>query len=171
MGQISGHLYSFMNIKKNLSLVCFLLCTSLVFSQNISALKDSIIKFKGINPQKALDFSFKALNQFDLEEFSYDLVELNFFIGEIYYFKKDYDKSLKYLSQSLTIYESLTKDQRIHKNIKKLPRALMILGSVFYENENYEKTKTFYNEAITNFNLYEEKFKEDKIFGDRKSVV
>ena len=165
MGQISGHLYSFMNIKKNLSLVCFLLCTSLVFSQNISALKDSIIKFKGINPQKALDFSFKALNQFDLEEFSYDLVELNFFIGEIYYFKKDYDKSLKYLSQSLTIYESLTKDQRIHKNIKKLPWALMILGSVFYENENYEKAKTFYNEAITNFNLYEEKFKEDKIFG------
>jgi len=165
MGQISGHLYSFMNIKKNLSLAFFLLCTSLVFSQNLSALKDSIIKFKGINPQKALDFSFKALNQFDLEEFSYDLVELNFFIGEIYYFRKDYDKSLKYLSQSLTIYESLTKDQRIHKNIKKLPWALMILGSVFYENENYEKAKTFYNEAITNFNLYEEKFKEDKIFG------
>ena len=165
MSQISGHPFSFLNIKKNLFLIFFLIFTSLVFSQNVSALKDSIIKFKGINLQKALDFSFKALNQFDLMEFTYDLVELNFFIGEIYYFKKDYDKSLNYLSQSLTIYESLPVDQRIHKNIEKLPWVLMILGSVFYENENYEKAKTYYNEAIRNFNLYEEKFKDDRIFG------
>jgi len=106
-----------------------------------------------------------------LEEFTYDLVELNFFIGEIYFFKKDYDKSLKYLSQSLTIYESLPIDQRIHKNIEKLPWVLLVLGSVYYENENYEKAKALYKEAINNFNLFEEKYKENRINGLNTSEI
>ena len=169
MGQIFS--YSFSSTKNNFLLIFFLISTITTFGQNISALKDSIIKYKAVNPQKALNLSFKALNQFDLEEFTYDLVELNFFIGEIYFFKKDYDKSLKYLSQSLTIYESLPIDQRIHKNIEKLPWVLLVLGSVYYENENYEKAKALYKEAINNFNLFEEKFKENRINGLNTSEI
>ena len=169
MGQIFS--YSFSSTKNNFLLIFFLISTITTFGQNISALKDSIIKYKAVNPQKALNLSFKALNQFDLEEFTYDLVELNFFIGEIYFFKKDYDKSLKYLSQSLTIYESLPIDQRIHKNIKKLPWVLLVLGSVYYENENYEKAKALYKEAINNFNLFEEKYKENRINGLNTSEI
>ena len=169
MGQIFS--YSFSSTKNNFLLIFFLISTITTFGQNISALKDSIIKYKAVNPQKALNLSFKALNQFDLEEFTYDLVELNFFIGEIYFFKKDYDKSLKYLSQSLTIYESLPIDQRIHKNIEKLPWVLLVLGSVFYENENYEKAKALYKEAIKNFNLFEEKYKENRINGLNTSEI
>jgi len=169
MGQIFS--YSFSSTKNNFLLIFFLISTITTFGQNISALKDSIIKYKAVNPQKALNLSFKALNQFDLEEFTYDLVELNFFIGEIYFFKKDYDKSLKYLSQSLTIYESLPSDQRIHKNIEKLPWVLLVLGSVFYENENYEKAKALYKEAIKNFNLFEEKYKENRIYGLSTSEI
>ena len=169
MGQIFS--YSFSSTKNNFLLIFFLISTITTFGQNISALKDSIIKYKAVNPQKALNLSFKALNQFDLEEFTYDLVELNFFIGEIYFFKKDYDKSLKYLSQSLTIYESLPSDQRIHKNIEKLPWVLLVLGSVYYENENYEKAKALYKEAINNFNLFEEKFKENRINGLNTSEI
>ena len=169
MGQIFS--YSFSSTKNNFLLIFFLISTITTFGQNISAIKDSIIKYKAVNPQKALNLSFKALNQFDLEEFTYDLVELNFFIGEIYFFKKDYDKSLKYLSQSLTIYESLPIDQRIHKNIEKLPWVLLVLGSVYYENENYEKAKALYKEAINNFNLFEEKYKENRIFGLSTSEI
>ena len=169
MGQIFS--YSFSSTKNNFLLIFFLISTITTFGQNISALKDSIIKYKAVNPQKALNLSFKALNQFDLEEFTYDLVELNFFIGEIYFFKKDYDKSLKYLSQSLTIYESLPIDQRIHKNIEKLPWVLLVLGSVYYENENYEKAKALYKEAINNFNLFEEKYKENRIKGLNTSEI
>ena len=169
MGQIFS--YSFSSTKNNFLLIFFLISTITAFGQNISALKDSIIKYKAVNPQKALNLSFKALNQFDLEEFTYDLVELNFFIGEIYFFKKDYDKSLKYLSQSLTIYESLPIDQRIHKNIEKLPWVLLVLGSVYYENENYEKAKALYKEAINNFNLFEEKYKENRINGLNTSEI
>ena len=169
MGEIFS--YSFSSTKNNFLLIFFLISTITTFGQNISALKDSIIKYKAVNPQKALNLSFKALNQFDLEEFTYDLVELNFFIGEIYFFKKDYDKSLKYLSQSLTIYESLPIDQRIHKNIKKLPWVLLVLGSVYYENENYEKAKALYKEAINNFNLFEEKYKENRINGLNTSEI
>ena len=169
MGEIFS--YSFSSTKNNFLLIFFLISTITTFGQNISALKDSIIKYKSVNPQKALNLSFKALNQFDLEEFTYDLVELNFFIGEIYFFKKDYDKSLKYLSQSLTIYESLPIDQRIHKNIEKLPWVLLVLGSVYYENENYEKAKALYKEAINNFNLFEEKYKENRINGLNTSEI
>ncbi|MDA9139873.1 tetratricopeptide repeat protein [Flavobacteriaceae bacterium] len=169
MGQIFS--YAFSSTKNNFLLIFFLISTITTFGQNISALKDSIIKYKAVNPQKALNLSFKALNQFDLEEFTYDLVELNFFIGEIYFFKKDYDKSLKYLSQSLTIYESLPIDQRIHKNIEKLPWVLLVLGSVYYENENYEKAKALYKEAINNFNLFEEKYKENRINGLNTSEI
>jgi len=169
MGQIFS--YSFSSTKNNFLLIFFLISTITTFGQNISDLKDSIIKYKAVNPQKALNLSFKALNQFDLEEFTYDLVELNFFIGEIYFFKKDYDKSLKYLSQSLTIYESLPIDQRIHKNIEKLPWVLLVLGSVYYENENYEKAKALYKEAINNFNLFEEKYKENRINGLNTSEI
>jgi len=79
-------------IKNKFLLVICLISSITVFGQNLSSLKDSIIKFKASDPQKALNLTFKALNQFDLEELNYDLVELNFFIGEIYFFKKDYQK-------------------------------------------------------------------------------
>ena len=165
MVKISGHLNSLFNIKRNLLLILFLACSISVVSQKTFTLIDSIIKYKGINPQKALDLSFFALTQFNLEEPTNDLVDINYLIGEIYYLKKNYDKSLKYLSQSLTIYETLPNDLKIHKNIEKQPWVLTILGNVYYENDNYEKAILFYNEAIKNFNLYEEKFNVDRAIG------
>ena len=152
-------------IKNKFLLVICLISTITVFGQNLSSLKDSIIKFKASDPHKALNLTFKALNQFDLEELNYDLVELNFFIGEIYFFKKDYQKSLKYLSLSLRIYEALPLELRVHKKIEKLPWVLLALGSVYYENGNYEKAISIFKDAIKNFNLFEEEFKENRISG------
>jgi len=151
--------------QKNILLIFIFLFTSTIFSQKISSLKDSVLKFKDLNPQKALDFSFQALNLPFSEEDVYDLFDINYLIGEIYFFSKFYEKSLQYLSQSLTIYESLSSDQKINKNVKKPPWLLSLIGNIYYENENYEKAKSIYKEAINNFSLYGDKFLEDKIRG------
>ena len=150
---------------KNILLIFIFLFTSTIFSQKISSLKDSVLKYKDLNSQKALDFSFQALNLPFSEEDVYDLFDINYLIGEIYFFNKFYEKSLQYLSQSLTIYESLSSDQKINKNVKKPPWLLSVIGNIYYENENYEKAKTIYKEAIDNFSLYGDKFLEDKTRG------
>ena len=153
------------SIVKKKFLFTFFLLANIVFSQNLPSLVDSVMKYKGTNYQKALDYGFKALNQDSFEEVTYDLVNINYLIGEIYYYQKIYDKSLQYLSQSLSIYESLPLEKRRHKNIKKSPWVLLLLGNVYFENGNFNKAEKFYKEAIENFNLYEEKYRKERING------
>ena len=125
-------------------------------SQDWVSLKDSIDLYKEFDPQKALLFGFEALKAKDINEVSFELYEINFKIGEIYYLSKMYDRSFKYLSRSLSIYDLAPIENRRNKKIKKPPWVLLILGNVYFRNERYDKAKKLLNESLENFNLLED---------------
>ena len=125
-------------------------------SQDWISLRDSIDLYKGFDQQKALLFGFEALKAKDINEISFELYEINYKIGEVYYLAKMYEQSFKFLSRSLAIYELVPTDERRNKKIKKPPWVLLILGNVYLANGRYDKSKKLFLESIENFNLIED---------------
>ena len=125
-------------------------------SQDWISSRDSIDLYKEFDPQKALLFGFEALKAKDINEISFELYEINFKIGEVYYLAKMYEQSFKFLSRSLAIYELVPTEDRRNKKIKKPPWVLLILGNVYWINGRYDKSKKLFLESIENFNLIEE---------------
>ena len=143
--------------------VFFLIIIQSTYAQEWSSLLDSIDKYKEFDPQKSLKFGFQALEKTNFDEISYNLYDLNFKIASVFYLAKNYEKSFQFLTTSLSIYELLPIKERRYKFIKKPPWLLALLGNVYYRLGRYERAKKIYNEAITNFNLIEEK--EEKNYG------
>ena len=143
--------------------VFFLIIIQSTYAQEWSSLLDSIDKYKEFDPQKSLKFGFQALEKTNFDEISYNLYDLNFKIASVFYLAKNYEKSFQFLTTSLSIYELLPIKERRYKFIKKPPWLLALLGNVYFRLGRYERAKKIYNEAITNFNLIEEK--EEKNYG------
>ena len=91
-------------MKKSL-IILSILFTFSGHSQSISSLLDSINKYKLLSPQKALDFGIEALEKSTGESISNDQLEINYNIGEILFYRKNYSKSLEYLTATLNIHE------------------------------------------------------------------
>ena len=143
--------------------VFFLITIQSTFAQEWSYLLDSIDIYKEYDPQKSLKFGFQALEQANFDEISSDLYDLNFLIASVFYLTKNYEKSFKFLTTSLAIYELLPTKERRFKFTKKPPWLLLTLGNVYNRLGKYERAKKIYNEAILNFNLIEEE--EEKNYG------
>ena len=99
--------------------VFFLIIIQSNFAQEWSSLLDSINKYKEFDPQKALLYGFKAIEEKDINEISFELYEINFKIGEVYYLSKRYEQAFKFLSRSLAIYELVPIEDRKNKKVKK----------------------------------------------------
>ena len=143
-------------MKKYSRLFIIIFSINLINSQDWFSLRDSINKYQPIDPQKALLFGFEALETKDINEISFELYEINFKIGVVYYLAKMYEQSFKFLSRSLAIYELVPTEDRRNKKIKKPPWVLNILASVYLLNGRYDKSKKLYLESIENFNLLED---------------
>lgn len=107
---------------KNIALSIFIFSGSAFNVLNaqsfIGSLNDSIIKYKAGEPQKSLDFGFLALESFkDEEEITLEYVNTNYYLGEVYYFLREYKTSFEYLSKSLELYDLLKPSI---KNINKI---------------------------------------------------
>ena len=151
-------------LKNLLLLTTFLLFTiQLSHGQDWTYLLDSINTYKEFDATKALQFGFQAIEKTDINEISYDLYEINFKIGEVYYLAKEYENSFKFLAKSLVIYDLLPINERRNKFIKKPPWVLVLLGNVYYRFGKYVRSEKIFKEAIINFNLYEEEV--EKNFG------
>ncbi len=136
--------------------VFFLIIIQSNFAQEWSSLLDSINKYKEFDPQKALLYGFKAIEEKDINEISFELYEINFKIGEVYYLSKRYEQAFKFLSRSLAIYELVPIEDRKNKKVKKPPWVLLILGNVYWTNGRYDKSIKLFLESIENFNLIED---------------
>ena len=136
--------------------VFFLIIIQPTYSQEWFSFIDSIDKYKEYDPQKSLKFGFQALKQTNFDKISFELYEINFKIGEVYYLSKMYEHAFKFLSRSLAIYQLVPTEDRNNKKIKKPPWVLLILGNVYFTNGRYDKSKKLFLESIENFNLLEE---------------
>ena len=146
-------------------LISFIVCVQSLYTQSISSLNDSIRKYTLKDPKKALDFGYRAISTSDFNKLSWDVYYTNYLIGETLYYINFEKESFDYLFQALRVFESLPVDQRMYKKISKPPWILVILGNSYFNYEEYERARNYYFEAIENFELYEEKYSEDKFFG------
>jgi len=122
-------------------------------------------KYTFQNPQKALEFGFKAIENSDFNIISWDLFDTNYLIGQTLFYLNFEKESFDYLIQALSIFEKLPQEKRKYKHINKPPWILVTIGNGFYNTKQYNKAQAYYTEAIENFNLYETPFEEDKSFG------
>ncbi|MDA9760753.1 LuxR C-terminal-related transcriptional regulator [Flavobacteriaceae bacterium] len=153
---------------KKIRLHVFLLIVSFwqnTHTQDIASVNDSLFKYTFQDPQKALEFGFKAIENSDFNIISWDLFETNYLIGQTLFYLNFEKESFDYLIQALSIFEKLPKEKRLYKQINKPPWILVTIGNGFYNTKQYDKAKAYYIEAIENFNLYETNFEEDKIYG------
>ena len=138
----------------------------------IGSLNDSIIKHKAGEPQKALEFGFLALESFkDEEEITLEYVNTNYYLGEVYYFLREYKTSFEYLSKSLELYDLLKPSKRRNKNVIKPPWVLNSMGIVYYQKEDYVNAEKFYNEALDNFQLFDSNYDDEKYYGINTSLI
>ena len=146
---------------------------SVLNAQNfIGSLNDSIIKYKLGEPKKALDFGFLALESFkDEEEITLEYVNTNYYLGEVYYFLREYKTSFEYLSKSLELYDLLKPNKRRNKNVIKPPWVLNSMGIVYYQKEDYVNAEKFYNEALDNFQLFDSNYDDEKYYGINTSLL
>lgn len=154
-----------MNLKNTVIAILTSIIAFSSYSQDVKSLSDSIEKYKTLNPQKAIDFGLEAIDISKYEEISYALFEINYSLGEILYFLKNYSKSLKYLTTSFEIYELLPVSEKKYTQINKPPWNLLALGNLYLKTNKDEKAKELFQEAIENFNLYEEEFITEKLDG------
>lgn len=145
--------------------VVFIFGIQSLCSQSISSLNDSIQKYTIQDPKKALDFGYSAISSSDFNKLSWDFYETNYLIGETLYYINFEKESFDYLFQALRVFESLPVDQRMYKKISKPPWILVILGNSYFNYGEFERARNYYYEAIENFELYEDKYLEDKFFG------
>ena len=138
----------------------------------IESLNDSITKYKAGEPKKALDFGFLALESFqDEEEITLEYVNTNYYLGEVYYFLREYKTSFEYLSKSLELYDLLKPNKRRNKNVIKPPWVLNSMGIVYYQKEDYVNAEKFYNEALYNFQLFDSNCDDEKYYGINTSLL
>lgn len=160
---------------KNIIIIIFGIYVPNLYSQNIhdniSSLNDSIIKYKGFDFNKAIGFGFKALesNQ-GQSSLSFELVQTNYYIGEVYFYIGDYKSSFEYLNKSVKLYELLDPSQRRNKNVIKPPWVLLIMGNNFFERKDYYSAEKFFYEALDNFRLFNADYELEKFYGINTSL-
>ena len=135
------------------------------YSQTLKSLKDSIKKYRVIDDKKALNFGFEALELNNVGEISRDLMDITSEVGEMLFYSKNYAKSIEYYNTSLKIHQLLPGSEKEHIYINKPPWILIALGNLYYANKRFYKAEEIYLEAIENFNLYEEEFILDELYG------
>ena len=141
---------------KKILFTCFIFCLNIVHSQDLTDINDSIRYHVLKNPQKSLQFSFDAINNKAFNENSWESYDSNYLIGQSLFFNELYKESIKYFLNALNIHESLDDNERL--NLKKSNPAWILnsIGAVYFQYNNLEKAKTYYLEAIENFELSKE---------------
>ena len=132
---------------------------------DLKSLNDSIIKYKEINPEKAIQYGLYALNSFKEEILSLDFVNTNYYLGETFFYVGDDRSSYEYLSKSLQLYSLLEPNKRRNRNVIKPPWILVLMGNVYYRNQDYSNAEEIYHQALENFRLFDSIYAEEKYYG------
>lgn len=137
---------------------------------DLRSVNDSLIKYKWVNPQKAIQYGFYALNTFADAELSLGIVNTNYYMGETFFYVGDYKSSFEYLSKSLQLYTLLDPNKRRNRNVIKPPWVLVIMGNVYFQNKDYANAESVYYEALDNFGLFDSIYDDEKYYGTITSL-
>ena len=139
---------------------------SQIIDKKLIELRDSVRKYKEINPNRALGFSFQIINNFN-DETSPFLVGIYSAIGDILNNKNLNGDALSYYSKALELFKSIPESKKIYKKINYPPYTLISIGNIYFKEKNYQKAEEKYLEALDNFKL----IKNEKIKFEGSSTV
>ena len=144
-------------------LLLILLISNFSLSQNSDQVFDSIIKYKQQRPSLALEYGFEYSKiTFDRKP-DLETVQFNGAMGEILSFLGFDATALEYLTRAIKLHETLPADNRKFPEINELPGVLLIIGNIYFKNQQYDKADEIFSHTIS---LYEKiKDEEAKFFG------
>ena len=144
-------------------LLLILLISNFSLSQNSDQVFDSIIKYKKQRPSLALEYGFEYSKiTFDRKP-DLETVQFNGAMGEILSFLGFDATALEYLTRAIKLHETLPADNRKFPEINELPGVLLIIGNIYFKNQQYDKADEIFSHTIS---LYEKiKDEEAKFFG------
>ena len=138
-----------------LLIVCDICFGQQDLNQEISSLRDSVLYYRYSDPDKALNFGFEVLKIADFSNPSQSLVGVHSQIGEILYYRGLYADAISFYDESIKLFEAIPIEFRGEKKISLPPWILINIGNVYYVNNDFENSTLKYNEALLNFNLFE----------------
>lgn len=130
-------------------------------SQTFESLQDSVEFYKNKNPQKALNFGLKAIDKGYQEGISLSLLQLNTLVGEILKDLNLDDQAIRFLEESLKIFQALPQDERKESKVELPAWVLVNIGNIYFKNNIFDLAEQKYLEAKKNFELYENRIGRD----------
>lgn len=139
----------------------FLLMTFSLRSQTFESFQDSVQFYKDKNPQKALNFGLKAIDKGYQDGISLSLLQLNTLVGEILKDLNLDDQAIRFLEESLKIFQALPQEERKESKVELPAWVLINIGNIYFKNNIIDLAQQKYLEAKKNFELYENSIERD----------
>tara|TARA_B110001452_G_scaffold23919_1_gene18984 strand:+ start:438 stop:2102 length:1665 start_codon:yes stop_codon:yes gene_type:complete len=137
--------------------------THFSLSQDSGQLRDSIIKYKHINPSLALEFGLEFNDLILNRKPDIEIQQVLGAMGEILSTMGLHATALDYLNRSIKIYETLPQKERKFPEIGQPPGVLLVIGNIYFSNREYDKADKIFTQTIS---LYEKiSDQEAKFFG------
>ena len=130
----------------------FFLFTFFAFAQNSAQLKDSIVKYKHLNPSLAVEFGIEYTQLTVNQSPNSEMQNVYAILGEILLEMGLFANSLNYLNSSIDIYKNLEKSEKNFPNIDQPPWVILNVGNIYFNNGDYENATKKYKQAIELFN-------------------
>ena len=137
--------------------------THFSLSQDSGQLRDSIKKYKHINPSLALEFGLEFNDLILNRKPDIEIQQVLGAMGEILSTMGLHATALGYLNRSIKIYETLPEKERKFPEVDQPPGVLLVIGNIYYSNREYDKADEIFTQTIS---LYEKiSDQEAKFFG------
>lgn len=142
----------------------FLFTVSLVFGQNSSQLRDSILKYKTTNPNLAIEFGIEYTRLTSSQKPNSEIQSTYGLIGEILLEMGLDAIALDYFNRSIAFYKAINSKELKWSNLPQPPWVIMNIGNIYFKNKDFEKASQKFNESISLFELLPDDV-EEKYYG------
>ena len=134
-------------------------------AQENQRLRDSILKYKFLNPNLAIEYGMEYVELRSADEPDREMVRTYSRIGEILLYMELYSSSLEYFNSSLRIFRSIktVEDGKSSYSKTDPPWIVLNIGNIYFKNRNFEKALEKFEEARKLFEI--DKDPQDRING------
>lgn len=127
------------------------------FAQSELTFRDSIIKYKNINPNKAITFGLDYVAAVQNKEIDSLVVGTYAMIGGILFDSGLDASAITFFDNALRLYESMVDENKREPKAEQPPWVLINIGNVYLRNSEYERAKEKYNKALNIFETIDNK--------------
>ena len=134
-----------------------------VHSQADIQFRDSILKYRNINPNKAIEMGIKYVEATQNKEVDSLVVGTYALIGDVLSDIGLDASALSYYDNALKLYESMSDANKRAPEADQPPWVLLNIGNIYLRNGEYEKAREKYNKSLEIFKILRNK--ENAFYG------